>query len=289
MRIGYYPGCSLADHSTSREFGMSVERVSKALGLELVEIDDWCCCGATAAHATNHLLSIALPARNLALAEKAGFKEVLAPCAACSNRLIGADAEMRKDEHLRKEVEGIIEMPYTGGVKVINYLEAVKKYCMDALAANVKRKLDGLKVACYYGCLLVRPPKAVQFDDPENPTSMDDIVKACGAEAVDWGFKTECCGAGFTMSNGKAVVKLVNDILGNAKACGANAIAVACPLCHVNLDLKQAAAESEYGQQYGLPVLYISEIIGLALGLPSEELGVDLHFVDTAALVGQTA
>ena len=277
-KIGYYPGCAITKCSTSEEYGTSVLGVSRVIGPELEEIDDWNCCGASSGHATNHKLSTAL-------AEKDGYDEVLAPCPMCSQRLIISQNDVQEDKKLREEVEDAIEMPISNNVKVSNYLEIVKNYSMDEIAEKQKKKPEGLKVASYYGCLLVRPPKVLKFDDPENPKTMDEIVTAIGAEAVDWEFKTSCCGGGFTLSRTDVVVKLTNDILEGAVEAGANAIAVACPMCHANLDMKQNNIEKEYGRRFNIPIVYISELIGLALGLNPKDLGMDKHFIDTGSVI----
>lgn len=283
MKVGYYPGCSL--EGTAREFGISVKKSCELLGIELAELDDWSCCGATAAHNTSHLLSIALPARNLALAEQQGIDKLLSPCAACSNRLISAHKEMAESETLRDEIAEIIEMPYSGSVKVLNYLDLILDFGIENLEPKVTRKLESFKIACYYGCLLVRPPKVLEFDDPENPQSMDKIVTALGAEAVDWEFKVECCGGGFTISAPTMVETLSHDIIENAEAEGANAIAVSCPLCHANLDMKQSAINARFHEKRKVPVYYVSELVALACGATPEEAGINKHFVDSYALV----
>jgi heterodisulfide reductase subunit B len=283
VKVGYYPGCSL--EGTAREFGISVEKSCELLGIELVDLDDWSCCGATAAHNTSRLLSVALPGRNLALAEQQGLDKLLAPCAACSNRLIAAHKEMTENETLRSEIAEIIEMPYSGSVKVLNYLELIVNYGIEDLESKVTRKLADFKVACYYGCLLVRPPKIVEFDDAENPQSMDRIVTALGAEAVDWEYKVECCGGGFTISDPKLVETLAHDILENAEVEGANAIAVACPLCHANLDMKQPAINARFHEKRKMPVFYVSELVALGCGATPEEAGINKHFVDSYALI----
>ena len=283
MRIGYYPGCSL--EGTARDFGISVRKSCELLGIELADLDDWSCCGATAAHNTNHLLSIALPARNLALAEQQGLEKLLSPCAACSNRLITAHKEMAESETLRNEVAEIIEMPYSGAVKVLNYLDLMLEFGIENLGPKVVRKLENFKIACYYGCLLVRPPKVIEFDDPENPQSMDKIVTALGAEAVDWEYKVECCGGGFTISDPALVETLSHDIIENAEAEGANAIAVSCPLCHANLDMKQSAINARFREKRKVPVYYVSELVALACGATPEEAAINKHFVDSYALI----
>jgi len=285
MRIGYYPGCAITKGSSSEEYGTSVLRVSQEIGPEIEEIHDWNCCGASSAHATNHKLSTALSIRNISLAEKDGIKEILAPCPMCSQRLIISQKDIEDDEKLKKEVEDAIEMPCNGGVKVSNYLEIIKNYCMDEIADNLKKPPKDLKIASYYGCLLVRPPKVLKFDDPEDPKSMDEIVKAIGAKPVEWEFKTNCCGGGFTLSRTDVVLKLTNDILEGAAEAGADAIAVACPMCHANLDMRQKKIEKEYNRKYSIPIIYISQLIGLALGLEHEQLGLKKHFVGTGSVV----
>lgn len=283
MKVGYYPGCSL--EGTAREFDISVRKSCGLLGIELEELDDWSCCGATAAHNTDHLLSIALPARNLALAERQGLDQVLSPCAACSNRLITAHREMEENEELRGAVEAIIEMSYSGKVRVLNYLGLILSFGIDNLRAKVRRELANFKVACYYGCLLVRPPKIVEFDDPEDPQSMDKILTALGAEVVDWEYKVECCGGGFTISDPTLVETLAHDIIRNAETEGANAISVSCPLCHANLDMKQSAINARFHEKRNMPVYYVSELVALACGATPEEAGINKHFVDSYALI----
>ena len=285
MKIGYYPGCAITRGSSSEEYGISVMKVSQVIGPVIEEIPDWNCCGASSAHATNHKLSTALSVRNLSLAEKYDYKEILAPCPMCSQRLIISQKDVQDDEVLRREVEDAIEMPCGSSVKVSNYLEIIKNYCMDEIAQKIQKSAKDVKIACYYGCLLVRPPKVLKFDDPEDPQSMDEIVKAIGAQPVDWEFKTNCCGGGFTLSRTDIVVKLTNDILEGAVEAGADAIAVACPMCHANLDMRQKKIEKEYKRKFNIPIVYISELIGLSLGLGSIGLGLDKHFVDTKSVV----
>ena len=274
-KIGYYPGCAITMGSSSEEYGTSVLRVSEEIGPELEEIHDWNCCGASSAHATNHKLSTALSIRNISLAEQSGYKEILAPCPMCSQRLIIS----------QKDVADAIEMPCDGDVKIINYLELIKNYCMDEIAEKKKKAPKDLKIASYYGCLLLRPPKVLKFDDPENPTSMEEIVEATGATSVDWELKTNCCGGGFTLSRTDVVLKLTNDILECAADAGADAIAVACPMCHANLDMRQKKIGKEYKRKYDIPIVYISELIGLALDLGPISLGLNKHFIDTKSVV----
>jgi heterodisulfide reductase subunit B len=277
MEFGYYPGCAL--HGSSNDYEQSVRVCTNALGVKLNELNDWICCGATAAHAVNHKLSVALPARNLGIAERDGLKEVLAPCPMCSMELIKASSAIRESGQLRKEISEIVELPVTGETKVINIIQLFQQVGIDNIKNVVKRPLTGLKAACYYGCLLTRPPKELQFDDCEKPTSMQTILKALGGDAVEWNYETECCGAGMTMARENTVLDLSNRILSNASAHGANCMVVACPMCHVNLDMKQADIVRQFGVKHDLPVFFISDLVGLALGLTEKQLGVDRHFV----------
>lgn len=285
MKIGYYPGCALSDGSSSAEYGMSVRGVANALGIDLAEIDDWNCCGASSAHQTNHLLAISLSARNITLAANEGFKEVLVPCPACSLRFITAQKEIKEDADLRKKIEDIIEMPYNDNIKILNFLEFTKTYCINKLKEYIRKKPKDLKAVCYYGCLLVRPPKVVEFDDPDNPITMDEILKSIGVEPLEWEFKTECCGGGLSISRADVVIKLVNDIMRNAVEAGAQAIIVSCPLCHANLDMRQISANQNYKLEHHIPIIYLSEIIGLSLGIESASLGLDKHFIETRSVI----
>ena len=275
MRIGYFPGCSLL--GSSRDFGESVRAVAGALEVDLVEVPDWNCCGASSAHVMSRLLALSLPANVLARAAKAGFDEVVAPCAACYNRLASARHELAADSGLRKRVERVIEAPLDGTVRVINVLELLERV-RDRIAPRVREPF-ARTVACYYGCLLVRPPRVVGFDRPEDPTSMDALVAAVGGKTVDWSFKTECCGAGMSMPRTSLVAELGGRIVRDAVARKAEAIVVACPMCHSNLDLRRGAIDRALGSSNDLPVLFITQVIGMALGLPHEALGLARHFV----------
>jgi heterodisulfide reductase subunit B len=270
-------------HSTGREFNESLRSFAPAIGLELEEIKDWNCCGATSAHATNHLLSIALPARSLALAEEQGMSEVLAPCAACYSRLRTASVELRENPQLHKDVAEILERPIGATAEVRSISEVLSRMTSDIRGA-VQQPLTGLKIACYYGCLLVRPPKVATFEDSETPSSLEDIVSACGAEAVPWNRKLDCCGGGMSLSRTGSVIRLGRTIVNDARAAGAHAIAVACPMCHSNLDFRQKAMlKGQEGEV--IPVLYITQLVGLALGMEPGDLGLGRHFVKTAPFV----
>jgi heterodisulfide reductase subunit B len=284
-KIGYYPGCAL--HGTSREYDISVRKVNEVLGVDMREIEDWSCCGASSAHMTNYKLNIALNTRNLVLAERQGFEQVLAPCPLCSKALLETAHELAEQKELAAEMTDTIGEPFRGSVRTINYLQMVEQHLLERLEEKIVKKFEGVRVACYYGCLLTRPPEIVQFDDHEQPSIMDRIVEKTGVEPVDWSFKTECCGAGFTISLTDVVVNLCNKILKNAKASGADAVIAACPMCHANLDMRQLDIASRLGVKHNMPIVYLSELLGIALGLTPHELGLDKHFIPTNAIISK--
>jgi heterodisulfide reductase subunit B len=275
--IGYYPGCAL--HGSSNDYEASVRACMQKLQVELKELDDWICCGATAAHNINKKLAVALPARNLAIAERDGISEILAPCPMCSMELLHVRNQLRESEPLRKEMSDIVVSPVSGKAEVINLIQIFQQVGQERIASAVTKKLEGYKPACYYGCLLTRPPKDLRFDDCEQPSSMESLLQLLGAAPVDWNYKTECCGAGLTLADDSAVIDLSGKILRNAKKHGANCMVVACPMCHVNLDMKQSAIEKKLGETLRLPVYYLSDLVGIALGLSELELRIDKHFV----------
>jgi heterodisulfide reductase subunit B2 len=277
LNFGYYPGCAL--HGSSNDYGQSVHACLKALGVGLQELDDWICCGATAAHSMNHKLAVALPARNLAIAERDGLPNLLAPCPMCSMELIKAQSVMAASDEARREMSEIVELPIRGDTRVVNLIQVMQQVGQETLKNKMTRPLAEFRPACYYGCLLTRPPETLRFDDCEHPESMETILRGLGAEPVEWNFKTECCGAGMTMADEDVVLDLSHKILCNAKEHGANCIVVACPMCHVNLDMKQADIERRFGCRHDLVVYYLSDLVGLAVGLTEQELGIDRHFV----------
>ncbi|MBN1866711.1 CoB--CoM heterodisulfide reductase iron-sulfur subunit B family protein [Candidatus Sumerlaeota bacterium] len=283
MKFAFFPGCSL--ESTAWDFDKSTRAMCRALDIELVDIPDWTCCGSTPAHSTNASLASALPAMNLQKARALGLP-VVAACASCYARLRTANRKVRDDAEERERVEAIIGAPYEGDVPVRHLLDAlINDYKADRVRAKVVRPLSGLRVASYYGCLLSRPPEVVAFDDPEHPTCMDDLVEAAGAERVEWPYKTECCGASLSISNSEVVARLSHRLLSMAIRAGAECIAVACPLCHVNLDLRQGDAAKAHGDLAPTPVLYITQLLGLALGLDADALGLSALSVSADALV----
>ncbi|MBR2584623.1 MAG: CoB--CoM heterodisulfide reductase iron-sulfur subunit B family protein [Thermoguttaceae bacterium] len=276
MKVGYYPGCAL--HGSSNDYEYSVRNCFKALGIELEELSDWLCCGATAAHSINQKLAVALPARNLAIAERDGLADLLAPCPMCSMELLKAKEKLA-DAAVRAEMSEIVELPVTGSTRITNLIQVFQAYGVDKIAARQKVKLDSFKPACYYGCLLTRPPKTLRFDEYESPTGMEAILKALGADPVEWNYKTECCGAGMTLCDKDTVVDLGYKILSNALEHGATSLVVACPMCETNLDMRQGDIEKKYNKKIGLPIYYLSDLVSLALGLPESQTSMPKHFV----------
>ncbi|HIE13461.1 MAG TPA: heterodisulfide reductase subunit B [Desulfotomaculum sp.] len=276
MRVGYYPGCSL--ENTAKEYDLAARLVTNHLGIQLVEIPDWNCCGATAAHSTDHLLAVALPARNLVIAEEMGL-DITVPCAACYQRLRTAHRELTENRAVAEEVAGVLGRQYRGTVRIHSLLETMADVGFDVLSAQVVNPLKGLRVACYYGCLLVRPP-STGCDDPESPQLMDRLVETTKAEAVRWGYHNECCGAALIFGAREVALKLVQRILRNAVDTGAQVIACACPLCQSNLDIRQGQVNKAFGTNFAVPVLYFPQLIGIAMGLAPRDLGLETHFVD---------
>lgn len=282
MKVNYYPGCSLK--STGRAYDESTRAVCAALGVELVELPDWACCGSSAASKTDRLLSLALSAQNLNLAAAASFDEMVTPCPYCFRRLKSADAEIAHNGELRKQVEAALGESYVGGVTVQNMLGLLRyEVGLEAIQARVTRPLRGLKVVAYYGCALTRPPALTGYDHPENPQSLDDTLRALGADVVAWNYKTECCGAGLAVPRTQIVTRLVGRIVEQARLAGADAIALACQLCQSNLDMRQQATAAQSAGP--LPVLFFTQLMGIAFGLPAERLGLGYHMVDPRPLL----
>lgn len=274
MKIGYFPGCSM--EGSAPEYGESLEAIVPFLDVQFQAVEDWNCCGASSAHATNHELAVALAARNLALAEEQGLGELFAPCAACYSRLAVARHELGTQE-ARERVGAIIGRDVHDDISLLNVLQLLESR-IDLIAEQSTDSLFGVKFACYYGCLLVRPAEVTAFDDPEQPTTMERIVRACSGTPVPWTMATECCGGGLSMSRTDSVLRLGRGILDAARAAGAAAVVAACPMCHSNLDFRQEAMSKSGAPP--MPILYISQVVGIAFGLDDEALGLRRHFVD---------
>lgn len=278
ISVGYYPGCS--GSGTSVEYDKSTRAVCKKLGIELNEIDDWSCCGSTPAHTVDHTLSAALSARNLVLAAKQGQEEVVTPCPSCLANLRTASRKI-EDENYRPKVEALLDEPCEEAASVASTLQLiVERVGMDAIKKAVVKPLKDLNVACYYGCIMNRPPELMQFDDPENPMAMDDIMEACGATVLPFPLKVECCGAAAGMPKKNIVAELSGRLLDVAESLNTEIIVTACPLCQMNLDLRQGQVNRANGTRYDIPVVYFTQLLGLALGLSAEEVGLSKLVVD---------
>ena len=283
MKYGYFPGCS--SESTARDMHESTLEVAKALGIELVEPKGWTCCGATAGHQTDKLLSVALPAASLVKVQDDGLDMVVS-CAACYNRMEVANHEIQNNAEMRKNVSEALGRDYDGSVNVKHFMEVIlQDVGIEKIKEAVKKSLNGMKIASYYGCLLVRPNEVTKLDDPENPTFLDKLVTAMGGESLDWPHKVECCGGGLSMSRTDIVVSLTDSILEMAQASGAQCIVVACPMCQINLDLRQLDIKKQLGKEYNMPIVYITQLIGLCLGIPKEKLGLEKLMISPSKVI----
>ena len=287
MKYAYYPGCSA--HSTARDMHESCVAVAGALGIRLQEIKGWTCCGATAAHQTDRVLAASLASANLVLAREMGM-DMLVNCAACYNRSKSANYEMINSPSVREKVNSLIGKSYDGSEQVRHFIEVIyKDIGLPKLKKKIKHPLGGLKVACYYGCYLLRPAEMTGFDDPENPSILEDLIEAMGGIGLEWPGKVECCGGSHNLTRTELTVERSGAIVEMAKESGADCIAVACPMCQTSLDLRQSDIEKALHKKYRLPVFYVTQLLGLCLGLPPKELGINRLMVPPAAVLKATA
>jgi len=278
VEVSFYPGCTA--HSTGLEYSMSLHAVFESLGVKFTEIEDWNCCGGAAAHCLSELLGLALPARNVAKAQKLDLPLAI-PCPGCFNAVKRAQHALENDPSMRKQLEQIIGFSYKGDLQVKAIHEILFEHVgLAAVKARVKRPLSGLKVVSYYGCALVRSPKIVKMGDHENPVFLDELVTALGGEALDWSYKVDCCGADLAMTHGKIARNLADKICGGAVEAGADCVMTACGLCQINLDMKQTGKTASK-----IPVLYFSELMGIAFDSPGRGAWWSKHIVDPEPLL----
>jgi heterodisulfide reductase subunit B len=278
--VAYYPGCSL--HSTAKEYDRSSRAVCELLDLNLVEPHGWVCCGSSAAHRADPDSSLRLPMQNLALIEQSGFKEVTMPCAACFQRHKAALHEIRHEEGRHRQANEMLDYEYQDTVRVSNLSQTIHQHVgLQKVAEKVRKPLKGLRVVCYYGCLLTRPPEVTEAEHPENPTDLDEIMQALGAEVLDWSYKTTCCGAAHSLTRPDIVLKLSSNLIHHARQAGADLMAVACPLCHTNLDARQFQMNLEEP----MPVFYFTQLMALALGASERTAGLHKNLVDPLPLL----
>ncbi len=277
MKYGYYPGCSMEKNAQS--YHISMMAIAKSLGIEFVEVEDWNCCGATEYIAVEKIPAYALVSRNLALAAaQNGTTNLVAPCSACYLNLKKVDHYLEENEALREKVDlaleagGLSYQPGTLNVQHLLETIAVDIGC-EEIEAHVTKPLYNLRVAPYYGCLVPRPAAMESFDNPEHPTSLDNILKSLGATVIDYPLKAQCCGGHMTQISEETALELLRRLLKNAADYDADMIATLCPMCQLNLDAYQDAVNAHFGTNYQIPIVYFTQLMGLAFGLPAKELG----------------
>ena len=280
LTMGYYPGCSL---QTGSEYDGSLRDVFTALDIDLAEVPDWNCCGASSGHSTNEYLADALVLRNLINGEKASLSQIIAPCAACYNLLKGVDTKVRKGRAETAKVNGDLKQvtgdSYQGTIDILHPLQPMSQPAfLEQISKKVVNPLTKLKVVTYYGCLLTRP-SYVSFDHNEYPVAMDKVLESAQVTVAKWSYKTDCCGASLSLSRPEVVEKFSNHFVAMARRAGADAIVTACPLCQTNLDTRQSASD------HPMPIFYFTELIGLSLGLPNVKKWMAKHIVDPVPLL----
>jgi len=285
MEIAYYPGCSL--QASSELYDIQSRLVFRRLGVELKEIEDWNCCGATSASKTDDFLALALPARNLGIADASGLSELVIPCSSCYSRMLVSQKKLIDDPGLKNKINAELTKKVEGKIKISSILEVlVSKAISGEIAEKSIKKLDGLKPVCYYGCLLTRFPCDVEVpDNVENPQGMEIVCKVLGAQPLDWSYKTDCCGASAVINDTDTSLLLMSRILKDALARGANCFITTCPMCQLNMDAYQDRVGEKYGIQKRLPVYFITELLGIAMGFSPKEMQLNRHFIDSSGLL----
>ncbi len=283
MRYAYYPGCSLA--TSANEYDRSLRAVFEHVGIELIEIEDWSCCGATPGGATDKVTATALAARNLAWAEERGL-EVVAPCSACYKNLHKATVALRSSPELRDKVNSRLEGRQVRQGPTVKGPVEVLLVDLGLDKLEVTRRLEGVRVAPYYGCPMTRPQGG--YEDTERPMALDMIITALGAEPVDYGCRTKCCGGGIVMNREDVAVALTGKLLGKAIEQEADCLITMCPLCHMLLDAYQPKVRRRLSLKSNLPILYFTQLIGLGLGMDPERLGLKRHVVSPFPMLERT-
>jgi len=285
MEIAYYPGCSLKQSSAL--YDLQSRMIFSELDVELKEIEDWNCCGATSAGKVDDFMAVAMPARNIGIAEAGGYSEIVIPCSACYSRTLVAQQRLKEDPALKAEINAELSCKLNGGLKISSILEVlINRIDAGSVKEKVVRKFRGLKPVCYYGCMQTRFPFTVPVpDDVENPQGMETVLKAIGIKAIDWNYKTYCCGASAAVNDPEVSLGLMSKIMKDAVDRGANCFVATCPMCQLNLDAHQDAFCEKHGIEERLPVYFITELLGVAMGLSATSLQVDRHFIDGITLL----
>jgi heterodisulfide reductase subunit B len=285
MKYAYYPGCSIEKNAAA--YHNSTMAISAPLGLELEEIEDWNCCGATEYFTINRLAAYSLVARNLALAEKqCGKIDVVAPCSACFLNLSKVDAHLQEDPSLADKVNLALaeaSLHYKGGtVKPRHLMQVIMDDIgLEAIKSHVTRPLQGLRIAPYYGCMIVRPGYLGKVDNTEYPMSLDRMMSAIGATVVDFPLKAACCGGHMTQLNQDIALDMIRILLQNAVDNQADVIVTTCPMCQLNLDAYQSDVNRHFKTKFNIPILYFTQMLGLAYGIDAKTLGIGKELVDS--------
>ena len=281
MKVTYYPGCSL--EGTAKDYAESIMGICASLDIQLEEIPDWNCCGATAAHSIDHRAGIELAGRTMNLAARLPHADMLVPCPMCFNRLKTAASTLKQDSTDRYGMHLEASLPKVWDLA--NFLASDRM--LKKIAKNISRPLEGLKVVSYYGCMANRPPEITETDDFENPQALDRIIQTLGATAIPWAYKTDCCGASQVLSRPDIVSRLVGKLYDMAQRVGAQAIVVSCQMCQANLDMHQEKIGADWGKRFAFPVYYFTELIGLAQNVTGIEKWLRRHITDPFALLKQ--
>jgi len=283
----YFPGCS-SSHGGAKAYGWSAQAVSEILDVELIELDDWNCCGSTPYSSIEELSSFCLSARNLALAEKRGF-DLVTPCSACYINLSRTNAHLKQYPEVKAKVDEALAaggLEYHGTVRVRHLLDVfVNDIGYDEINSKVKINLGGLKVAPYYGCQMVRPRPS--FDHPENPQSLDKLIASLGGEPIPFPLKARCCGGSLIISEEALALDLIRKILDSALSNGAECLVTPCPLCQTNLDAYQSRVNQKFKANFNLPVLFFTQLMGVAFGLSDESLGLKTNIIPTERVLAR--
>jgi heterodisulfide reductase subunit B len=277
-QYAYYPGCSL--ESLAMSYHSSSIEAARELGVELKEIEDWNCCGATAYFHVDELLAYTLVARNLALAEKENL-DFVAPCSGCYKNAYFTNAHLQQDPDLAEHINFALEeddLQLSGPINVKHLIEVfVEDVGFEEIKKRVSRPLKDLRVAPYYGCQLVRPKK--DSEDVENPQFFEALLSAIGADPVEYGSKTRCCGGSLIITNREAALDMVYILLHDAATREADVIATTCPMCNINLELYQKQVNREFGTEFSIPIMYFTQLLGLALGIAPGRLGIGKELI----------
>jgi len=280
----YFPGCSLEKMALS--YHQSTMETTRELGVELVELEDWNCCGATTYFHVDELLANSLVSRNLAMAEKTGH-DLVAPCSACYKNAYFTNAYLKEDPDLADHINYALEadnLHFSGTIQVKHLMEVfVDDMKLEEIESKATHPLSGLRVAPYYGCQIVRPKK--DHEDVENPQFFEDLMSAIGAAPIDYSYRLRCCGGSLIITSREAALTLVRDLLQNAADNDAEVIATACPMCQTNLECYQIQVNQEFGTNFSIPIMYFTQLLGLAMGIKPKKLGIGTEFISANGVV----